>query len=85
MKWSPVRDGRMRGETSVAHHGSPVSGAGTVLVTPTEQGSQLKCEATVEVRVPLIGGKIESMVSRSLAQNVSAVQGFTAEWIEAQA
>jgi hypothetical protein len=84
-KWSPVRDGRMRGETSLAHHGSPISGAGTVLVTPTEQGSQLKCEATVEVRVPLIGGKIEDMVSRSLAQNVSAVQEFTSEWIKAQA
>jgi len=75
----------MHGETSVAHQGSPISGAGTVLVTPTEQGSQLKCEATVEVRVPLIGGKIESMVSRSLAQNVSAVQDFTAEWIKEQA
>lgn len=84
-KWSPVRDGRMRGETSVAHQGSPISGAGTLLVTPTEQGSQLKCEVTVEVRVPLIGGMFEDMVSRSLAQNVSAVQEFTSEWIKAQA
>jgi hypothetical protein len=84
-KWSPVRDGRMRGETSVAHHGSPISGAGTMLVTPTEQGSQLKFEATVEVRIPLIGGQIETMVSRSLAQNVSAVQDFTTGWIKTQA
>jgi hypothetical protein len=41
----------------------------------------MKCNATVEFKVPLIGGKIESLIGRQLAQQFSAIQGFTAKWI----
>jgi Protein of unknown function (DUF2505) len=84
-KWSPVHDGQMRGEVSVISHGAPMSGTGTALLTPTKNGSQLKCQATVGVKVPLIGGKVESVMGRLLVQNISAMQGFTTEWVQEHA
>jgi len=79
--WSPIGDGLVRGEVSIATHGAPGSGFGTALLTPAQNGSRLKCTATVEFKVPLVGGKIESLIGRQLVKQFSAVQGFTAEWI----
>lgn len=79
--WRPIGDGRVRGEASVVPHGAPGSGAGTALLSPTRNGCQLKCAATVEFKVPLIGGQIENIMGRLLVQNISFMQRFTAEWI----
>jgi hypothetical protein len=84
-KWNPVREGRMSGEVSVISHGAPMSGIGTALISPTRNGSRLKCKATVGVKVPLIGGKVEGIVGRLLVQNISAMQDFTTEWLSEQA
>jgi hypothetical protein len=51
------------------------------LLAPAQNGSRLKCTATVEFNVPLIGGKIESMIGRQLVEQISALHRFTAEWI----
>jgi hypothetical protein len=83
--WSPIGDGLVRGEVSIATHGAPGSGFGTALLAPAQNGSRLKCTATVEFKVPLVGGKIESLIGRQLAKQFSAVQGFTAKWITEQA
>lgn len=80
-KWSPIGDGLVRGEVGIATRGAPGSGVGTVLLTPSQNGSRLNCTATVEFKVPLVGGKIESVLSRSLAQQISVIQRFTAKWI----
>lgn len=37
-------------------------------------------EATVEFKVPLIGGAVESVVGGLLVQNISFMQRFTTEW-----
>ncbi|MHC9296986.1 DUF2505 domain-containing protein [Mycobacterium sp. LTG2003] len=80
--WSPIDDGMVRGEVSVVPHGAPGSGAGTALLAPTRSGSRLKCTATVEFRVPVIGGQIENIMGRMLVQNISVLQRFTTEWIK---
>lgn len=80
-KWSPADGGRVCGEVSIATHGAPGSGRGTAVLAPARQGSCLKCSATVEFKVPLVGGKIESLIGRLLVPQFSAVQRFTAEWI----
>lgn len=54
---------RLRGEVSIEPHGAPGSAAGTALLVPTRNGSRLKCNATVEFKVPLVGGTIESMLT----------------------
>lgn len=66
--WSPIDGGRVRGEVSIATRGAPGSGLGLVLLAPAQNGSRLKCTATVEFKVPLIGGKIESYVGRQMVE-----------------
>ncbi|MFV8244713.1 DUF2505 domain-containing protein [Mycolicibacterium peregrinum] len=83
--WRAIGGGRVRGEVSVVPHGAPGSWVGTALITPRSEGSQLKCAATAEFKVPLVGGKIESLMGRMLVQNISVVQRFTAEWITSHA
>ena len=79
--WSLIGGGMVRGEVSTAARGAPGSGLGTVLVAPAQNGSRLKCTATVEFKVPLVGGKIESLIGRQLVQQISEIQRFTAKWI----
>lgn len=81
-RWRPIGDGCVRGEVNIITHGAPGSGAGRTLLAPARCGSQLKCTATVEFKVPLIGGQIENMIGRSLVENTTAVQEFTAQWID---
>jgi hypothetical protein len=79
--WRPIGGGHVRGEISIAMRGAPGSGHATALLAPAQNGSRLKCTATVEFKVPLIGGKIESMIGGQLVEQVSAMLRFTAEWI----
>ena len=83
--WSPIDDGQVRGEISIVAHGAPGSGHGTAVLAPAQNGSRLSCAVTVEFKVPLVGGKIESIASRSLAQQISEVERYTVKWIAEQA
>jgi hypothetical protein len=74
-------DNQLRGEISVAVSGAPGSGSGNALVAPTETGSLLTCSGTVEFKVPLVGGTIESFLAREFAQGVPNIQDFTAKWV----
>ncbi|WP_231740273.1 MULTISPECIES: DUF2505 domain-containing protein [unclassified Mycobacterium] len=80
-RWRPIREGQVQGEISVVTHGAPGSGTGTGLLIPTPQGTRLEGAATVEFRVPLIGGKVEKMIGRQLVEGLSATLNFTAEWV----
>jgi hypothetical protein len=78
--WSLIGATMMRGEISTAARGAPGSGLGTVLMTP-QNGSRLKCTATVEIKVPLIGGKIAGYVGRQMVEETPVMLDFTAKWI----
>jgi len=79
--WSPIGGGLVRGEVSIASHGAPGSGFGTALLEPAQNGSRLNCTATVEFKVPLIGGTIESLIGRELDNSLLGLLRFTAKWI----
>jgi hypothetical protein len=44
-------------------------------------GSRLRFAATVEVKLPLVGGKVENSIGAELAENIRAIQRFTTAWI----
>jgi len=44
-------------------------------------GSRLKYTTTVEVRVPLVGAKIESFMGGQAVKEIARIQRFTTEWI----
>jgi Protein of unknown function (DUF2505) len=79
--WSSIDGGLVRGEVSIATQGAPGSGFGTALLEPAQKGSRLDCTATVEFKVPLVGGKVESLIGRQLAKQFSVILRFTAKWI----
>jgi hypothetical protein len=79
--WSPIGGGLVRGEVSIAARGAPGSGLGTVLLAPAQNGSRLQCTASVEFKVPLVGGQIESFIGGQMAEQFSAMERFTTNWI----
>lgn len=79
--WQPVRDGRSTGTVAGSITGAPVSLTGTVVLEPSEKGAKLSVRTTVEVRVPLVGGKIENFIGSQLVELLVAEQRFTTVWI----
>jgi Protein of unknown function (DUF2505) len=82
-KWSPVRDGQATATVNGAIPGAPVELAGAAVLAPAKSGngSRLEFKVTVEVRVPLVGGKIENFVGSRLVDLLIAEQRFTTVWI----
>jgi hypothetical protein len=79
--WGPISAGVAHAEVSGTVPGAPVSLAATAVLQPTDSGSRLKYTATVEVHIPLVGGKLETFIGGKLAELVGAEQRFTAAWI----
>lgn len=82
--WRPI-DGQLRGEIGVAVSGAPGSGSGTALVAPTQNGSRLTFQGSVEFKVPLVGGPIETFIAREFARGIPDIQHFIAIWVDEQA
>jgi hypothetical protein len=80
-KWSPIGGGEAHAEISGDIPGAPASVSGEAVLRPTEKGSRLEFQLTVEVNIPLVGGKIETFIGGLLAQLVAAEQRSTVEWI----
>jgi hypothetical protein len=79
--WRPIGGRRVSGEICVDAAGAPGLGRGAALLAPLRTGSRLKLTATVEFRVPLIGGKIERYIAAQFADGISEIQRFTTMWI----
>ncbi|MGV0793922.1 DUF2505 domain-containing protein [Mycolicibacterium sp. XJ1819] len=79
--WSPVRDGRATATVNGAIKGAPAKLGGTAVLAPTDGRSRLEFTATVEVNVPLVGGKIENFIGSQLVELLIAEQRFTTAWL----
>ncbi len=86
--WSPVTgDGagaRSTADIDADIPGAPVTvtGDAQLRTAETNTGSKLTLKATVEVRIPLIGGKVESFIGSQLVELLIAEQRFTTDWIK---
>ena len=80
--WHPAGTSRAQGSVTVIAHGTPGSASGKAQLEPLNHGSRLTCSATVEFKVPLVGGKIEELMGRTLTENLANLHRFTAEWID---
>jgi hypothetical protein len=83
--WTPVRDGQAGATVRGSIPGAPASLSGTATLSQTGAGSLLDFAATVEVRIPLVGGKVENFIGSQLVELITAEQRFTTEWISAGA
>lgn len=82
--WTPS-GGQLNGEITVAVSGAPGSGSAAASVAPTADGSLLTLNGTVEFKVPLVGGTVESFIAREFANGIPDVQDFTARWVSEHA
>jgi hypothetical protein len=80
-KWAPVSGGEADGEVTGHIPGAPASLVGKALLRPNGSGSRLEFAATVEVNIPLLGGKVETLIGGALAELFIAEQRFTTAWI----
>jgi hypothetical protein len=80
-KWGPVRGGTARAEITGKVLGAPAKLSGDAVLEPTDTGSMFSFTATVQVDIPLVGGKIESFIGSQLAQLMTAEQRFTSMWV----
>ena len=79
--WGLVDGGLVRGEVSTKARGALGSGLGTVVMAPGQTDAHLNCTATMEVKVPLVGGQSESFMGRQMVEATPAMLRFTAKWI----
>jgi len=81
--WAPIANGEAKGTITGTVPGAPVtlSGTGRLAPKPDGQGAQLKAQITIEVRIPLVGGKVEKFLSNELTGMLSARTDFTNVWI----
>lgn len=84
-RWTPIRDGRATAEVYGSIEGAPADLRGEAVLAPTESGARLEFTVSVEVRVPLVGGKIENLIGNQLTNLVIAEQRFTTVWISENA
>jgi hypothetical protein len=86
-KWSPVSDGTATATVSGSIPGAPVTLTGTAVLAPADDGagSRLAFTVAVEVRIPLVGGKVENYIGNQLVELLIAEQRFTTAWIRENA
>lgn len=80
--WRTVRDGRVCAEVTGKIVGAPAKLSGDAVLEPAGGGCELRLTATVQVDIPLVGGKIESFIGAQLASLMAAEQRFTAGWLQ---
>ena len=81
--WTAITGGEATGYITGIMPGAPVSLSGTGHLTPHPDGTgaQLTFHATVEARIPLVGGKIEKFIGSQLMEMLITRQHFTNMWI----
>src|ERR1700753_2351404 len=82
-RWEPITDGSAAATVTRSILGSPASLTGTASLEPLAEsgGARLKLRATVEVRIPLVGGKLENFIGNQLVELLIREQRFTTTWI----
>jgi|SRR6185437_3260212 hypothetical protein len=80
--WRPDGQRQVRGQVSVSASGGWGSGHAETWLAPTEGGgSQLRATVLVEIKIPLVGGRLEKSIGSGLAEGIPEALGFTTTWI----
>ncbi|MCA2205683.1 DUF2505 domain-containing protein [Nocardia rosealba] len=61
--------------------GAPATVRGRVTLTPTATGCEGSVTGTIEVKIPLFGGKIEAAIAERLTELLSNEATFTEQWL----
>ncbi len=81
--WSMLEGDRAAGTFTAEIEGAPATISGTQTLTGDGAGSNVKFEGKAEVKIPLIGGKIESAIADEVLRLIEKEQEFTERWLGA--
>jgi hypothetical protein len=84
-KWAPVEGGRVRGQISTTGAAAPLHVLTEALLAPVRVGSRVEYTTTVDVRLPFLGGKIETHIGGKLPEEMAKMHRFTMAWIAGNA
>ncbi|OIN80299.1 DUF2505 domain-containing protein [Mycobacterium malmoense] len=81
--WGPVADGAATASIAGSIVDAPVNVWGTAELSPIADSgrARLTFRISIQVRAPIIGGKVENIIGTRLAELVAAEQRFTTAWI----
>jgi len=79
--WTGLADDAAEASVAGSIERAPVTLNGDARLAPVDQGARLAFRATVEVRIPLVGGKMEKFVGTQLMNLLIAEKQFTTRWI----
>ncbi|HEU4362101.1 MAG TPA: DUF2505 domain-containing protein, partial [Mycobacterium sp.] len=71
-KWSAIRSGASHAEVTGRVLRAPAKLTGEAVLEPADAGCILRFSGTVQVDIPLVGGRIESFVGAQLAELMTA-------------
>ena len=69
------------GELKISIDGKPIRVVGTLLLTDTENGSQLNIDAEVVVSIPLFGGMAENFIREHFSAVIADEQAIGLHWL----
>lgn len=80
--WSaPAGDGTRTCTFTVDIKGTPATITGALVLTPEGESTSVDVKVECKVGIPLIGGKVESLIMADLEKTVVAEKQFGADWI----
>jgi Protein of unknown function (DUF2505) len=81
--WGPITDGNATASIVGSILDAPVNLSGTAVLSPNagSGGARVEFQVSVQVRVPIVGGKLEKLVGGVLTSLVEEEQRFTTTWI----
>ncbi len=79
--WTGLSDGAAAASVASSIVRAPVPLNGDASLSAISRGARLAFQATVEVRIPLVGGKMEKFIGKQLINLLNDEQQFTTRWI----
>lgn len=82
--WTIAGPGAYHGGAQVEIPGTPASAEGGIRLRDITDGSELIVRMAVTVKVPFLGGKIETVIAEQVTTLLAAETAFTLQWLEKQ-
>ena len=79
--WYKADDGRYEGNVTARVKGAPGTIGGALTITGDRESSELNIDGQAKVDVPIVGGKVESVVAEQVVKLMEREARFTREWL----
>ena len=80
----PLDAGKASGQFSAIIDGAPATITGVKTIEPDGTGCVVRLDGNIEVKIPLVGGKIESAIEGQLGRLFEMEDEFTEQWLTSQ-